>query len=59
MKMIMDTRKRLTRFVAETSGATLIEYGVALLVVILVGTAAVSGLATAVTGELNETASAF
>ena len=59
MKIFMDIRKRLTRFVTESSGATLVEYGVALLVVILVGAAAVTGLATEVTNELNETASAF
>lgn len=46
-------------FWKDTSGATLVEYGVALLVVIIVGSAAISGLANAVGNELSETASAF
>ncbi len=46
-------------FLRNESGATLVEYGVALLVVIIVGAAAISGLADAVGTELNETASAF
>ena len=50
---------KIQKFTQSTSGATLVEYGVALLVVIIVGASAVSGLATAVGTELNETASAF
>ena len=46
-------------FLRNESGATLVEYGVALLVVIIVGGAAIGGLADAVGTELNETASAF
>lgn len=40
-------------------GATLVEYGVALIVVIVVGSAAISALATAVGTEIGETADAF
>ena len=47
------------RFLSEIGGATLIEYGVALLVVIIVGAAAITGLGTAVGTTLQETASAF
>lgn len=49
----------LGRFFASQSGATLVEYGVALLVVIIVGGTAITGLATAVGDELTDTASAF
>ena len=40
-------------------GATLVEYGVALIVAVVVGAAAISALADAVGNELSETASAF
>ena len=43
----------------EESGATLVEYGVALLVVIIVGATAIGALATAVGDEISETADAF
>ncbi len=51
--------KKIANFVRDISGATLVEYGVALLVVIIVGSAAISALATAVGNEIGETASAF
>jgi len=58
--MSVVTLKRFSkRFFVDTCGATLIEYGVALLVVVIVGAAAISGLATAVSDNINETASAF
>lgn len=46
-------------FLREELGATLVEYGVALLVVIIVGAASIGALATTVGNELGETASAF
>ena len=49
----------LARFGNSENGATLVEYGVALLLVIIVGAAAITGLADAVGNELQETASAF
>lgn len=49
----------LALFKKSESGATLVEYGVALLVVVIVGGAAITGLATAVGTELTDTASAF
>ena len=48
-----------THFLRRESGATLVEYGVALLVVIIVGSAAISALGNAVGNEINETADAF
>ena len=55
-KMFKSFRAAFTR---NESGATLVEYGVALLIVIIVGATAISGLATAVGNELTDTASAF
>ena len=49
----------MSRFLKDTSGATLVEYGVALLVVIIVGSTAISALGTKVGQEIGETASAF
>ena len=43
----------------DESGATLAEYGVALIVAIIVGASAISVLGTAVSNEIAETASAF
>ena len=50
---------KISRFLADVGGATLVEYGVALLVVIIVGAASIGTLATAVGTELGNTASAF
>ena len=50
---------RSQRFLRDLSGATLVEYGVALLVVIIVGSATIGALATAVGNEISETTSAF
>lgn len=52
-------RPNILKFVRNISGATLVEYGVALLVVIIVGAASISALGTAVGTTLQETASAF
>ena len=52
-------RKQFFRFVANTSGATLVEYGIALLVVVIVGGATLGALATAVGNQISETTSAF
>lgn len=46
-------------FFRKSEGATLVEYGVALVVVIMVGGATINALATAVGTEISETASAF
>ena len=51
--------KSFPRFIRDLSGATLVEYGVALLVVIIVGSATIAALATAVGNEITETTSAF
>ena len=51
--------KSANRFLQGSGGATLVEYGVALLVVIIVGAATIGALATAVGDEISETASAF
>lgn len=59
MKKIIICAGRTRVFLFETSGATLVEYGIALLVVIIVGATTMAGLATAVSNELGETASAF
>ena len=55
----MAFRSKFVRFLRDTSGATLIEYGVALLVVVIVGGATLGALATAVGNEISETTSAF
>ena len=57
MKSILKIK--ILRFVSNVSGATLVEYGVALLVVIIVGGATIGALATAVGNEISETTSAF
>ena len=49
----------MSKFFKSEYGATLVEYGVALLVVIIVGAGAIGALATAVGTEIQETASAF
>ena len=49
----------VTGFVRNVGGATLAEYGIALIVAIVVGSAAITQLANAVGDELSETASAF
>ena len=52
-------KRKTTRFLRDSCGATLVEYGVALILVVIVGTTAIGALATAVGTELQETASAF
>jgi Flp pilus assembly pilin Flp len=44
---------------ADTSGATLVEYGVALLIVIIVGAGSITALGSVVSETLSDTASAF
>ncbi len=46
-------------FLKDATGATLVEYGVALLVVIIVGSVTISALANAVRTEIQETTDAF
>lgn len=50
--------KRIHRFLKETSGASLIEYSVALIVVTIVG-AVIFNLGTAISGVINNSAGAF
>ena len=49
----------IRRFLRDVSGAPLVEYGIALLVVVIVGGATLGALATAVGNEISETTSAF
>ena len=56
MIRITDT---IRRFCVSTAGASLVEYGVALLVVIIVGATAITGLGDAVGSALSDTTSAF
>lgn len=49
----------MLEFFKNESGATLVEYGVALIVAIVVGASAISALGSAVGNEIAETASAF
>ena len=53
------TKTMVQRFARDVSGATLVEYGIALLVVIIVGGATLGALATAVGNEITETTDAF
>ena len=57
----MKQRKevRIESFIYDNSGATLVEYGVALLVVLIVGAGAIGALGTAVGNEISATADAF
>ena len=50
---------QVMRMIVAESGATLVEYGVALLVVIIVGATAIGALGTAVGDEISATANAF
>ena len=52
-------KKRKSHFFQSEAGATLAEYGVALIVAIVVGATAVSSLAGKVSDEIEATASAF
>ena len=49
----------LKTFLKGEAGATLVEYGIALLVVVIVGGATLGALATAVGNEITETTDAF
>ena len=55
----MSLSARISNFLRDVSGATLVEYGIALLVVIIVGGATLGALATAVGNEITETTDAF
>ena len=55
----MGLSARFVRFLKDVSGATLVEYGIALLVVVIVGGATLGALATAVGDEISETTDAF
>lgn len=57
----MSTRlkNKILEFLKGVSGATLVEYGIALLVVVIVGGATLGALATAVGNEISEATSAF
>ena len=51
--------KCLKLFAKSESGATLVEYGIALVVAIIVGASAINVLGNTVANEISETASAF
>lgn len=51
--------RKAKKFVFGSSGATLVEYGVALILAIIVGGTALSQLAGETTGNMNETTSAL
>ena len=55
----MGLSARFVNFLKDVSGATLVEYGIALLVVVIVGGATLGALATAVGDEISETTDAF
>lgn len=55
----MNINAKIMGFFRDVSGATLVEYGVALLVVVIVGAATLGALATAVGTEIEETTNAF
>jgi Flp pilus assembly pilin Flp len=57
--MMIRFTDTIRRFCVSTAGATLVEYGVALLVVIIVGATAITGLGDAVGSALSDTTSAF
>ena len=57
--LINPVVSEVSRYLREEAGATLVEYGVALLVVIIVGATAITALATAVGDEIEATADAF
>ena len=56
---MMRNRQAETGFFQNCSGATLVEYGVALIVVIVVGAATMQFLGNAVGDQITETVSAF
>ncbi len=57
--MMIPVAKHLSRVLKDEAGATLVEYGVALLVVIIVGAGAITALGGTVGTVLSDTASAF
>lgn len=50
-------KKTFARLIKDEKGVTLVEYGIALLVAVGVGTLAMNALSTAVTDKVNEAAS--
>ena len=50
---MMNLKTLLARFRKDERGVTLVEYGIALVVAVTVGTAALGGLATGVTGKMT------
>lgn len=57
--MMTILRRKIRKLCRSEAGATLVEYGIALLVVVLVGGATLGALATAVGDEISETTDAF
>lgn len=55
----MSMALKIRQFLGDVAGATLVEYGVALLVVIIVGATSIGLLGNAVGTTLQNTASAF
>ena len=59
MSLVTEIHAVVHRFLVRDEGATLAEYGVALIVAIVIGASTMSFLADAVGDEIAETASAF
>ena len=59
MNSLQSAIKKARAFLLDRSGATLVEYGVALIVAIIVGASAISALGNAVGNEITSTADAF
>jgi len=49
----MTIQNLIARFRADERGVTLVEYGIALVLAVVVGTAALTDLGNAVDGEMN------
>jgi Flp pilus assembly pilin Flp len=56
--MVQNPRKLISRFIADTAGAGLVEYAVALIVVVLVG-AVIFTFGGNIAGIINVSAGAF
>lgn len=52
--VVCKATPKLSLFLQEDSGVTLVEYGIALILAIAIGTAALGTLATAIDGQLAD-----
>ncbi|SMX22043.1 Flp family type IVb pilin [Boseongicola aestuarii] len=55
----IKSRKQRMNFFEETSGATLVEYGIALILAIIVGGTGLSALASETKDNMSETSTAL